>query len=101
MPDERRKHHRLPIEATTVQNVILSARVLNLSMTGIAIETNSGLYIGTRHRLRLRSLDRVVIISGSVRWCRLHRVCPNLRGDFEPVYRAGLRISSSPPEPTP
>ncbi len=93
MPRERRKHHRLPIEATQVQGATVNGHVLDLSMTGIAIETTRGLNIGTSHRLRITSMDRALVLYASVRWCRLQRICPKNNGDAVPIFRTGLKIN--------
>jgi hypothetical protein len=71
---------------------MIHGRVLDLSMTGIAIETTHGLSIGASYRLRVTSMDRAFVLFASVRWCRLERVCPRKDGDALPIFRTGLSI---------
>ena len=94
--DDRRKHHRLPVDSIAVQGPIVKGCVVNLSLCGLAIETHAALTIGATYQIRLSSQIRSVVVHGAVRWCRLDRVNPKRNGDVVPIFQAGISTSKPP-----
>lgn len=69
----------------------LDARILNMSLTGMAIETGSVLKVGGDYWLRVSPQDGVPLrFKIHVKWCRLVRNERGAGGDVRAVYQAGL-----------
>lgn len=68
------------------------AKVVNLSLDGLAVETSSYLQVGHEYSLRLEHASRPMHVRGRVAWCSLVRTSRDRRGDVAPVYRAGLHF---------
>ena len=70
--DNRRQHDRFSAEDVRGNfSYSVEARVLNISLGGLAVRTQSQLSIGRKYRFRLGGLVEAVHLSGSVRWCRM------------------------------
>jgi hypothetical protein len=87
---EKRLHPRLIVRQTGIRNGLLVGRVLNLSLTGLALESSTGLRTGSRHAFQLELGERRFRIDAEVRWCRLTRTVGRGAGEFVPVFHAGL-----------
>ena len=87
---ERRRHQRH--EATGLRGSLvhsLDARVLNISLAGIAVETTSQVEVGNKLAVRLaRNSDELGMVA-TVRWCHLAGT-DKAGGEVQPVYQAGL-----------
>lgn len=69
----------------------LDARILNMSLTGMAIETGSVLKVGGDYWLRLAQQDGLPLrFKTNVKWCRLVRNERDAAGEVRAVYQAGL-----------
>jgi PilZ domain len=69
----------------------LDARILNMSLTGMAIETGSVLKVGGDYWLRLAQPGGAQLrFKTNVKWCRLVRNERDAAGDARAVYQAGL-----------
>ncbi len=68
------------------------ARILNLSLTGMAVETGTALRIGRSYSLTLHHGAASVRLAGAVAWCQLRRTRKTSGGDSVPVYEAGLHF---------
>ncbi len=90
---ENRRHRRYDVEG--VQGSLLyslDARVLNMSLTGMAIETTSFLRTGGQYWLRVPSGDNQLRFTADVMWCRLVRNEKSASGDVRSVYQAGIDV---------
>jgi hypothetical protein len=88
---ERRIHPRYEVE--NVQGVLsfsVQAKVLNLSLTGVAIETTSALRIGKAYTFRFGHGARALTVSGKVQWSFLRRTEKTLTGEVRPIYETGI-----------
>ena len=70
---------------------IRNARILNLSLTGCAVETSKYLTIGRTYPLKLLGEIHVSVTAEAV-WCRLIGTARNRRTEIEPVYHAGFEF---------
>lgn len=68
----------------------VEAEVLNLSLGGLAVRTNTQLSIGRRYRFHLGTAADSVQLTGAVRWCRMSGTVKQETGDIVPVYDAGI-----------
>ena len=91
MPAEARRHRRYDV-ADVHGSLLLSldARILNMSLTGMAIETNSVLKVGGEYWLRLSQDGDPLRFKTTVKWCQLVRNEKNAAGESRAVYQAGL-----------
>jgi hypothetical protein len=88
---EQRRHRRYDVDG--VQGSLLyslDARILNMSLTGMAIETTSFLKTGGQYWLRVPSGDTQIRFKADVRWCHLVRNERTAAGEMRAVYQAGI-----------
>ena len=85
---ELRLHSRRSKSTVEVDSPLLDCRLLNLSTSGLAIETNVGLRLGVPYPFRLRDGEQLLNIEAEVRWCRLVRN-ETVDGESRPVFHAG------------
>jgi c-di-GMP-binding flagellar brake protein YcgR len=89
--DNRRQHDRFSADDVRGNfSYSVEASVLNISLGGLAVRTQSQLSIGRKYRFRLGGFANAVDLSGSVRWCRMSGTERQESGDIVPVYDAGI-----------
>jgi hypothetical protein len=74
------------IEAST------SARVVDISLKGMAVETPIQLKIGRTYQFQLGQGEDQVNVAGRVRWSQLRGTRRTAKGDVESVYQSGIAI---------
>lgn len=90
---ERRLRRRHALE--DVRGSLLfsyECRILNLSATGMAVETSTPLAPGRGYTLKIEHDGRQIPIAGTVAWCRLQGTRRNDAGEALPVYAAGIEL---------
>lgn len=88
---QRRRHHRYDVHDVHGCLVYaMDAEVRNMSLTGLAIETQHALRVGTDYTLRLANEGREIRLRTRVQWCRLVRTTNAAHGDVVAVFHAGL-----------
>jgi Tfp pilus assembly protein PilZ len=88
---QRRRHRRYDVHNVHGSLVYaMDAQVLNISLTGLAIETQHALRVGTEYTLRLSHQGHDLRLRTRVKWCRLVRTASDTRGNVLPVFHAGL-----------
>lgn len=94
MGDERRTYKRYEVEGVRGNFLLTTdARVLNLSLDGMSIETNNPLKIGRDYSLKLDQGSDALPLKGTVVWCTLVKTTRDERGEVQPVYRAGVHFA--------
>ncbi|MFQ5528629.1 MAG: PilZ domain-containing protein [Thermoanaerobaculia bacterium] len=94
MPDERRTHTRYPVAGIKGSFLFTTdARVLNLSLDGMSLETQNPLKIGHEYSLRLDEGEHHMPLKGTVVWCTLVKTTRDFSGEVQPVYRAGVHFA--------
>lgn len=91
---EKRRHRRYDVEGIRGSlRLSMDAKILNLSVDGMALETHSWLSVGREYSFKLRrDTDDAIPLQGEVVWCNLVRTTRDERGETLPVYRAGVRF---------
>jgi len=90
---ERRQQKRVRLPDTHGSLVVsLDGAVLDISLSGMAVETNTRLAPHRTIRLRLGNGGRSLTVSGRVVWCFLHGTRATATGEQLPVYRAGIQF---------
>ncbi len=90
---ERRQFERHSVES--VHGILLSsidARIVNISLEGVAVETNDYLQVGREYSLRLNRGDETLPLQGKIAWCSLVRTTKDEAEEVLPVYRAGIHF---------
>ena len=90
---EKRRHPRLTLRHTAIRNSLVVGKVINLSLSGLALESSSGLRTGSRHTFRMALGERHYSIEAEVRWCRLRRTVDQRPGEVLPIFQTGLELS--------
>jgi len=91
--DNRRRHDRFSTENVHGNfSFSVEASVLNLSLGGLAVRTNTQLNIGRKYHFQLGASADAVQLTGSVRWCRMSGTEKKETGDIVPVYDAGISL---------
>lgn len=89
--DNRRRQDRFSTENVHGNfSYAVEAEVLNLSLGGLAVRTNTQLSIGRKYRFHLGTAADSVQLTGAVRWCRMSGTVKQETGDIVPVYDAGI-----------
>ena len=91
--DERRADRRYRVSGVRGQFLFSTdARVIDMSLNGMSIETGNPLKVGREYTLSLDRDGEPITLSGKVVWCTLVRTTRDERGDVLPVYRAGVHF---------
>ncbi len=91
---ERRRSRRVALPDTHGSLVVsLDGRVLDISVAGMAIETNSRLSPHHRIALRIAKGPELLQLEGRVVWCFLQGTRAAENGETIPLYRAGIEFS--------
>jgi hypothetical protein len=94
-PKDRRNRPRHGLE--NVQGNLLfsnTCKVLNLSGTGVAVETEVVLRPGRSYAVKIDYEERQIALDGIVAWCRLRGTRKNEEGESVPYYAAGIELQS-------
>lgn len=70
----------------------VDAKVLNVSRSGIAVQSNFQLMIGRKYFAQVGPEGSAVSATGTVRRCSLKKTQMTENGDVEPVYEAGIEF---------
>ena len=91
--DERRRASRYPVQ--DVRGILIlstEARIVNVSLTGAALELASPIRVGQTYSLTVASRSRVLRLQGHVIWCQAVAPQRDAAGEPVPTYHAGLRF---------
>ena len=94
---ERRRHKRLRVEHLKINGEMPSAgdmRVLNISMSGILLKSDSRLEIGRKYAVRIGYADTVLSAKADVVWSLLLESREGADGDIKPIYLAGMQFTN-------
>lgn len=90
---ERRRSKRVRLPDSHGSLVVsLDGTVLDISLSGLAVETHTRLSPQRRLSLRLGDGTRTLRLDGHVVWCFLHGTRAGSDGEQLPVYRAGVQF---------
>jgi hypothetical protein len=93
---DTRRHKRYDVDGVEGSLVVSTdARILNMSLTGLAVETTSLLRLGASYTLRLPQGDSELRLKTTVEWCHLVGTRRTEQGDSVAVYQAGLDFRES------
>lgn len=67
-------------------------QVLNLSASGLAVESATPLAPGRTYTLKIEHDGRQIPLAGTVAWCRLQGTRKDQEGDSVPIYAAGIEL---------
>ncbi len=89
---ERRRSPRHPVnDVKGTLHLCSDAKILNMSLTGMAVETNASMKVGRAYSLTLKyGNEQTIRLSGSVVWCHLRGLRRNEAGENRTVYEAGI-----------
>lgn len=91
----QRRHPRYEVAGLGGHLVVpIRIRVINVSLGGMALETNSYLQFGRAYTLKLQGGDQCLSLTGTVAWCALRQTQKSPEGEILPVYRAGLEFEA-------
>lgn len=98
MPDEeKRRSPRYPVENLSgTFHVSAPVRIVNLSLTGMAVETAAPLRVGRVYSMTLRhGADEALDLQGVVVWCQLRPMGEQGDSDGRAVYVAGIEFDET------
>ena len=70
----------------------VDASVLNISRSGIAVQTKFQLVVGRKYAVQIGYRSGPVLTTGTVRRCSLRRTRRTEKGEVEPIYEAGIEF---------
>jgi hypothetical protein len=91
---ERRRHPRHQVnDVEGTLHFSSGAKIINMSLTGMAVETDTQMRVGRSYSLTLKhGADFVLRLSGAVVWCHLRGIRKTDGGETKSVYHAGFRF---------
>lgn len=90
---DRRRQRRVRLPRSHGSLVVsLDGTVLDISLSGMAVETNTRLAPHRALTLRLGNGGKALALTGRVVWCFLHGTRATTGGEQLPVYRAGIQF---------
>jgi c-di-GMP-binding flagellar brake protein YcgR len=95
MGKDQRRHKRYTVEG--IRGTMLFApdmRILNISIGGAAIETTKRLNPGSEYTLKLEDVGKTLTIKGVIAWSVISQGSKGPRGEFVPMYRAGIQFTN-------
>ena len=93
--DERRRNSRHAVAGLSGTFLFSTeARIIDLSLDGMALETSAYLQIGRSYSLKLDHKKLGFPLRGVVKWCSLKRTTRDSKGDVVAVYRAGIKFEN-------
>lgn len=93
--EDRRKSRRVRVPASDgALEISLDGVVLDISVSGMAIETQSRLAPRRSITLRLHHPQEEIRIEGQVVWCFLQGTRNDGHGESRPLYRAGIQFEN-------
>ena len=92
---ERRRAPRYPVQDVRGRLLLSStATIINMSLTGMAVESSTNLRVGRGYSLALAHGEQQgPALTGTVVWCHLKATRPGDAGDTSPVYEAGIQFA--------
>jgi hypothetical protein len=95
--DERRRSRRHPVEHVRgTLHAAVSVRIVNLSLTGMAVEADAALRIGKRYAVTLQTGEGSQLdLIGTVVWCHLRGRRATKEAEPVALYAAGLRFEDT------
>ena len=92
--NDQRRHHRYDVGSVRANLMMpLDVRVIDMSLTGLRIESPLALGKGGRYNLTLRREHEMIQLYTDLQWCRLARTEPDPMGESAPVYEVGFDFS--------
>jgi len=93
---ERRRYARQAVEGVHGSFLIAAdAKVVNMSLTGLALETLTYLHVGRNYQVKVRFRGHTLDLTGKIVWCTLVKTERQASGEVAPVYRAGVRFDKT------
>lgn len=91
---ERRRAPRYPVQDVRGKLLLTtSATIINMSLTGLAVESSANLRVGRSYTLALtHGLQTGPALTGVVVWCHLKATRPSGSGESSAVYEAGIQF---------
>lgn len=92
--NDQRRHQRYDVAGVRANLMLpLDVRVVDMSLTGLRIESPLALGDAGRYNLTLRREHEMIQLHTDLQWCRLARTEPDAMGESGPVYEVGFDFS--------
>jgi len=91
--NQERKHDRVSINVTGDLVSATSLEVINISLGGAMIESDTRLDIGKTLKFLVCLDDRKLLLTGRVIHSSIIRSDENKRGEAVPIYKAGIKFN--------
>ncbi len=90
---DKRRYKRYTVDGLSGQlTYAINARVLNMSMEGMAVETNRLLNVDKKYIIRLGNGMDTVELEGTIVWSNLIKTEHQSTGDVVPVFKSGIKF---------
>ena len=89
----RRRFRRFEMRETSVTMVSDTfARVIDVSVNGLSVETQAQLKMGKSYTFDLSHGNDLLVVNGTIRWSKLHGARKTDTGTMEKVFLAGVNL---------
>lgn len=92
----RRHHERFAVNLLEINGKMLLAKyvkILDISIGGVALKADKRLNIGSEYTLRIEGKGMGLKLKGIIVWSLLDDTLKTSRGDFIPIYKAGMKFT--------
>jgi len=94
--ERRRSARHVVQDVNGILHLSADAKIVNMSLTGMAVETHAQLRVGRTYSLSLRhGDDHTLHLSGTVVWCHLRGLRKSGSTETRPVYEAGIQFDEA------
>jgi Tfp pilus assembly protein PilZ len=98
-----RKNKRYKLNSVEIKSRMLLARyvkILNMSIGGIAVQTDKRMTVGNQYTLKIESKGQTLNVKGVVVWSVLGESIKDAGDNIIPIYTAGMKFTDTSPEKT-
>jgi len=94
--ERRRSARHVVRDVKGTLHLAADAKIMNMSLTGMAVETDSPLRVGKKYSLGIRHGEGLSLrLSGVVVWCQVRSLRRGASADSKPVYAAGIQFDDA------
>lgn len=94
---EKRRHKRYLVYDMDINGKMTFAaevKILNISISGVSLEVDKRMEIGSEYTLRLEDRDKEIALKGVVVWSSISGIHEGHHGEAIPIYTAGMKFTN-------
>lgn len=92
---DRRQHKRYEVDVMEINGTMVlakSAKILNISIGGVCLQTEKRPNVGSQYTLRIEGKGKVLTVKDTVAWALLSESSADSGGNVVPLYKVGMKF---------